>query len=360
MTKSRRWGVGIVGAGPGVSALHLPTLDRVAEDFGVVHIADSGSGRAAQLAEAYGARHSTGTRALLADPEVEIVLICSPPEAHATQVLDAVAAGKRAVLCEKPLALTAHDAGRVIDACREAGVVLLVGTNHLYDPAWLRAKHHLVVQGERVRTVSVTIAIPPNARYHGVVASEGQRPGEAPVAASAPMPVPDLTNPRVAASVIERLVQGLTAHDLPLVRDLAHTIDAVLFVRPVAPIGYCIGLRAGDVLVRLTAVMLQRGADALWRTTIGTEHDQIDISFPPAFVHDGSAQVVVRRSNGQTVTYPRSDEDGYVAEWRTLAEMLRPGATREYGEILADAEYLTELAARVVALALEHPAEVSP
>ena len=73
------WGVGVIGAGPGVAALHLPTLDRLGDRFSVVHVADNGSGRAAELAGRVGATASHGTAALLADPAVEVVAICSPP-----------------------------------------------------------------------------------------------------------------------------------------------------------------------------------------------------------------------------------------------------------------------------------------
>ena len=139
-----RHGVGIVGSGPGVAALHLPTLARLSDDFDVVHISDAGSGRAALLADRVGARSSSGIDSLLADERVSVVVLCSPPAEHAGQILAAVAAGKPAILVEKPLATTETDAEAVIEACRTAGTALLVGTNHLYDPAWGRAKPHLL------------------------------------------------------------------------------------------------------------------------------------------------------------------------------------------------------------------------
>ena len=114
-----RYGVGVIGAGPGASALHLPTVARLADLFEVVHIADSGSGRAEALAQQMGALWSVGEEALLADPKVDVVAICSPPEHHARQTLAAIEAGKRAILCEKPIALTYDDAQSVIEACRD-------------------------------------------------------------------------------------------------------------------------------------------------------------------------------------------------------------------------------------------------
>ena len=45
--------------------------------------------------------------------------------------------------------------------------------------------------------------------------------------------------------------------------------------------------------MQLTTVMLPEGADALWRLTVTTERDRLDVTFPPAFVHAGSARVRV-------------------------------------------------------------------
>ena len=105
-------GVGIVGAGPGVAALHLPTLARLRDDFDVVHIADArkrpggGTRRAGRRALVVGdrgpARGCERSRSS-----------CSPARRASTlsQILASVAAGKRAILCEKPLATT-------VDGCR--------------------------------------------------------------------------------------------------------------------------------------------------------------------------------------------------------------------------------------------------
>lgn len=331
-------GVGLIGAGPGAAALHLPTLARLADRFTVVHIADGGSGRAASLAARSGARASSGIDELLSDPFVEVVAVCSPPDLHAEQVLGAVAAGKRGVLCEKPLALTHAAAEAVIAACRAAGTVLLVGTNHLFDPAWSRAKHHLVAGSGRVQTIAATLALPPNGRYHDVVTQF------APDAAPAARPQPDLGDPDRAASLVRQLVVGLGVHDLPLVRDLAPNLERVVYARPVGPIGYAVGFVASGILVQLNAVMLPEGADALWRITVGTETDELTVEFPPAFVHAGSAAVRVIDQYGRSTEYPVDAEDGYVAEWRAFAHLLDGAEPVEYGELLDDARYAIDVA----------------
>ncbi|HWL75929.1 Gfo/Idh/MocA family oxidoreductase [Microbacterium sp.] len=338
------YGVGVIGAGPGVAALHLPTLARLADTFRVVHIADAGSGRGAALAARVGGRYSPAASSLLEDPAVDVVAICSPPDAHAEHILAAVAAGKRAILCEKPLATSVADAERVVDACRNAGVALTVGTNHYFDPAWSRAKHHLTGKDDPVVSISVTLALPPNGRYHEVVT-------EADAAPAAHPPRPDLTKPAVAARVLHRLLTGLAIHDIPLVRDLAPRFERVVFARALSPIGYAVGFVASGIPVQLTTVMLPGGADALWRVTVSTTRDRLDVSFPPAFVHAGSARVRVRVPEGRESAYPLAAGDGYIAEWRAFAELVESGMPVEYEELLDDVRYalaIADEAARLV------------
>ncbi|WP_341995996.1 Gfo/Idh/MocA family oxidoreductase [Microbacterium sp. LWH7-1.2] len=328
--------VGVIGAGPGLAALHLPTLARLGDLFAVVHVSDAGSGRAAALAARTGARWSTGTEQLLADPDVDVVAICTPPEHHAPEILAAIAAGKRAIFCEKPVATNVADAEQVFDACRAAGVALIVGTHHYYDPAWGRARHHLAATGGPVVSISVTLALPPNGRYHDVV-TEMSEPFAMRIA-------PDLARPEVAAGVVRALLTGLAIHDLPLVRDLAPRFEGVSFARALAPIGFAVGFVASGIPVQFTTVMLPGGVDALWRVTVTTTRDRLDVAFPPAFVHAGSAGVRVQTADGRDTTYDRDPDDGYVAEWRALAELIDSGLPVEYEELLDDVRYTVGLA----------------
>jgi predicted dehydrogenase len=63
---------------------------------------------------------------VLADTRVQAVVLATPHSAHVEQIV-AAARGGKAVLCEKPLALTRADAQRAVDACTRAGVLLGVG-----------------------------------------------------------------------------------------------------------------------------------------------------------------------------------------------------------------------------------------
>lgn len=94
-------GVGFLGAGPVVQAIHLPSLARLPATFAVRHVMDVDARIAATVAARAGARHSTSTDELLADPQVEVVAICSPHQFHAEQVIAACRAGAKVVFCER-------------------------------------------------------------------------------------------------------------------------------------------------------------------------------------------------------------------------------------------------------------------
>lgn len=71
---------------------------------------------------------------VLADPEVEAVLLATPHSAHRDQVIAAAAAGKH-VFVEKPLSLTLSDARAALDAVESAGVSFGIGFNRRFSPA---------------------------------------------------------------------------------------------------------------------------------------------------------------------------------------------------------------------------------
>ncbi|MCW2529335.1 MAG: oxidoreductase, partial [Pseudonocardiales bacterium] len=130
-------GVGLIGAGSVARGIHVPTLGRLADYFKIVHIADADPVVGAMLAERTGAAFSESFRDLLADEAVQVVAVCSPDGVHAEHVVAACAAGKQAVLCEKPLATSREEATQITEAARISGTHIVVGAMHVYDPAWV-------------------------------------------------------------------------------------------------------------------------------------------------------------------------------------------------------------------------------
>src|SRR5437764_3909402 len=72
--------------------------------------------------------------AALGEASVGAVVLATPHSQHPAQVL-AAAEARKAVFCEKPLALNKADALRATEACRRAGVVLGLGTDKRFFPA---------------------------------------------------------------------------------------------------------------------------------------------------------------------------------------------------------------------------------
>jgi len=77
---------------------------------------------------------TTNWRALVDDPTIDIIDVCTPPGTHAEIAMAAAAAGK-AVLCEKPLAASYADAALAADAVAASGVLNAVGFNYRRLPA---------------------------------------------------------------------------------------------------------------------------------------------------------------------------------------------------------------------------------
>jgi predicted dehydrogenase len=71
--------------------------------------------------------------AALEDPDIDAVYIPLPPSMHLEWATKAAEAGKH-VLCEKPLAMTAGEADRMISVCRQHNVVLLDGVMWYHTP----------------------------------------------------------------------------------------------------------------------------------------------------------------------------------------------------------------------------------
>ena len=83
--------------------------------------------------------------AMLADPSIDLVDVCLPPHLHADVAIQALNAGKH-VFCEKPMALTARDCERMIEAARRSGRQLWVGHVLPFFPEYAHARQ-LIADG---------------------------------------------------------------------------------------------------------------------------------------------------------------------------------------------------------------------
>jgi myo-inositol 2-dehydrogenase/D-chiro-inositol 1-dehydrogenase len=136
--------VGVVGTGV-MGAHHVDTLHRHVSGAAVTAIADVDAARARAAAEAVpGVAVAADAAALIADPEVDAVVIASHDSTHAELARAAVQAGKP-VMCEKPLAPSVAECEALIRAQAQAltagGAPLIsVGFMRRFDPAYRELK----------------------------------------------------------------------------------------------------------------------------------------------------------------------------------------------------------------------------
>jgi predicted dehydrogenase len=153
-------GVGLVSVG-WMGKLHsraYQALGSVYPELGLrprlVHAADTAADRVAYARDALGyARGSTDYRAVLADPDVDVVSICAPNVLHREIGVAAAEAGKHFWI-EKPVGRDARETGEVAAAAHAAGVVTSIGFNYRHAPA-VEHVRELVAQGALGRITNV-------------------------------------------------------------------------------------------------------------------------------------------------------------------------------------------------------------
>jgi len=135
-------GLAVIGVGV-MGKRHAENLVRSVPAARVLVVADTDRERARAVANELGvAKFTANSEEALRQPGVEAVVLASPAKFHAEGIRVAAAAGK-AILCEKPLALTLAEADRALAAVEKAGVFLQLGFMRRYDPAYAAAKERI-------------------------------------------------------------------------------------------------------------------------------------------------------------------------------------------------------------------------
>ncbi len=136
--------IAIVGAG--LQARRRAAVIAASTDTEMVVVAATHMTSAARLAQEVRAEASTDWAAAVVRPDVDAVIVCTPPDLHEEIASVALGAGKH-VLCEKPLARSSAEAQRMVDQADADGRILWCGFNHRYHPA-LRQVRQWLAQGD--------------------------------------------------------------------------------------------------------------------------------------------------------------------------------------------------------------------
>jgi predicted dehydrogenase len=140
--ESRRLRVGILGCGPISQAAHFESCRR-ARNAELYAICD----QAEDLVSRMAAIHEPQVTYLdydqmLADPQVEAVIVAIADQLHVEAARKALAAGKH-VLIEKPLGVSVEECEELREQVRASGLVLQVGNMKRFDPGIAFAQHFI-------------------------------------------------------------------------------------------------------------------------------------------------------------------------------------------------------------------------
>jgi len=136
---NRTLNIGLIGVGR-IGKVHAEHLAYRIPRARLAAVSDVNLEAAAALGAKLGVgRVEADHRALLADPALDAVVICSPTDLHAPMIEESAAAGKH-IFCEKPVARTLGEIDRSLDAVARAGVKLQIGFNRRFDANFARVR----------------------------------------------------------------------------------------------------------------------------------------------------------------------------------------------------------------------------
>src|SRR6266545_3830558 len=140
MSSTKRLRTGVIGCGGIAQMMHLPYLFSMPDKFEITSLCDISPG----VLRTLGARFQVPSSALFTSYQdmlalsLDAVLVITGGD-HFPQALAAIQAGKH-VFVEKPLCFTQQEAGELIQAANQAGVILQVGYMKRYDPGFQYAQ----------------------------------------------------------------------------------------------------------------------------------------------------------------------------------------------------------------------------
>ena len=163
----KRVNIAVIGTGR-MGSVHTRNLVRRIPEANLVAVCDIRLEVAQAVADELGIQRVVRDyHELLADKDIEAILIATSTDTHAFIMKDVAAAGKH-IFCEKPLALDLASIDDALAAVDKAGVKLQVGFNRRFDKSFQRV-HEIVASGEIGRPCILRITNrdpePPSAEY---------------------------------------------------------------------------------------------------------------------------------------------------------------------------------------------------
>ena len=220
--------IGIIGAGR-IGKVHMQSITYNVPSARVLGITDVFKDGLQELADKYGIpKVYNDYKEMLADEEIDAVLVCSSTDTHADISIEAAEAGKH-IFCEKPVDLTPEKVKAVIAAVEKAGVKLQVGFNRRFDHNFAHVRS-LINDGKvgNLELIKITSRDPepPSAEY---------------------------------AAVSGGMFLDMTIHDFDMARFLAGSDITEVYVNATCLVDPAIG-EAGDVDTAIINLKFENGA----------------------------------------------------------------------------------------------------
>lgn len=220
--------IGIIGAGR-IGKVHMQSITYNVPSAKVLGITDVFKDGLQELADKYGIEKVYDDyKEMLADKDIDAVLVCSSTDTHADISIEAARAGKH-IFCEKPVDLTPEKVKAVIEEVEKAGVKLQVGFNRRFDHNFAHVRS-LINDGKvgNLELIKITSRDPepPSAEY---------------------------------AAVSGGMFLDMTIHDFDMARFLAGSDVTEVYVNATCLVDPAIG-EAGDVDTAIINLKFENGA----------------------------------------------------------------------------------------------------
>ncbi len=227
--------VGVVGCGEVAQIVHLPALRDLPDLFEVVALCDVSAAVLDKVGAQWpSAKRYKDHRDLVADADVDAVLVSNPHVYHAEVAIDAIRAGKHALI-EKPMCVNLDEADALLDCESKAGVVAQVGFMRRYAPAFVEAVERVSAMRSQVILARVHDVIGANQMIIDSTSTVFRDPAgvatlagklESDMALATARAIGDQSPAKARAY---GLLLGLSSHDVSAMRELLGRPEKVLY-----------------------------------------------------------------------------------------------------------------------------------
>ncbi len=149
--------VGFLGCGE-IARLHAGCLAEIG--VGVRGGYDIDTKTAASFVKDFGGESFSDAEELCRHPDIDAVYICSRHDSH-VHYIELASREKKAVYCEKPLAMTVQGALRARKVADRAGIPVVVGFNHRYSPGMRALKREIDARNGEIDAMIIQFATVP-------------------------------------------------------------------------------------------------------------------------------------------------------------------------------------------------------